>query len=262
MSKLLKLKEWLTIEDAATNLSTLANELISPVDIVQFAIDGHINLSLYLLSPSLACIAEVIETPRELFGREVDFIPTKEQVLEEGRMLAYDLPKLMMLTHSDKRCEIRGLVDIAQLEATEFYLRMYRNISSGVPDECHQHIYVVQDSLTYQLYEPSFNLDGTFSGYTDATNIPEQAKLVVRTSELTKLQEIFGQSDTIGNRERNNLLRCIASLLWGVNIKPNDSSAVKSLVNVMKRGEFGSISEDTALKWIKAINNLDRKPRQ
>ena len=50
MSKILKLKEWLTIEEAATRLSASAGEEVSGADVLRFALDGHLTLSVYFVN--------------------------------------------------------------------------------------------------------------------------------------------------------------------------------------------------------------------
>lgn len=48
MEKLLTLKDWFTLDEAATRISKTAGELISPADLLRLAIDNHLQLSLYL----------------------------------------------------------------------------------------------------------------------------------------------------------------------------------------------------------------------
>ena len=44
MQKLLNLKEWLTIADAARHLSILFGEDVSEPDVLRLALDGHLTL--------------------------------------------------------------------------------------------------------------------------------------------------------------------------------------------------------------------------
>lgn len=46
MSKFLKFKEWLTISDAAKTLTISTGEEVTETDILKFAIDDHLRLSL------------------------------------------------------------------------------------------------------------------------------------------------------------------------------------------------------------------------
>lgn len=47
MSKFLKLKEWLSLEEAAQYLSISLGETLSKKDLLKFGIDGHLELSIY-----------------------------------------------------------------------------------------------------------------------------------------------------------------------------------------------------------------------
>jgi hypothetical protein len=46
MSKLFKLKEWLTLEDAANHISNVVGEPATIADLCRFALDGHLTLSI------------------------------------------------------------------------------------------------------------------------------------------------------------------------------------------------------------------------
>lgn len=50
MSKLLKLKKWLTVEDAAKRLSISVGEDVTEADILRLALDGHLTLSVYFVN--------------------------------------------------------------------------------------------------------------------------------------------------------------------------------------------------------------------
>ena len=50
MSKLLKLKEWLTLEDAVNHISKKLDETITIADLYRLALDGHLKLSLYFVN--------------------------------------------------------------------------------------------------------------------------------------------------------------------------------------------------------------------
>ena len=45
MSKLIKLKEWVTIEQAAKHLSGIFEECVTDADVLQLALDGHLKIS-------------------------------------------------------------------------------------------------------------------------------------------------------------------------------------------------------------------------
>ncbi len=50
MSKLFKLKEWLTIDEAAEHLTSVLGELIEEKDIYRLALDGYLQLSINIIN--------------------------------------------------------------------------------------------------------------------------------------------------------------------------------------------------------------------
>ncbi|MCQ4278347.1 hypothetical protein NA643_04555 [Pseudomonas stutzeri] len=60
MSKLLKLKKWLTIKDAAKRLSISAGEKVTEADVLRFALDGHLKLSVYFVNHAVARRGEIV----------------------------------------------------------------------------------------------------------------------------------------------------------------------------------------------------------
>ena len=59
MSKIFKLREWLTIEEACSYLSKTLNEEILEKDIYRFALDGHIKLSIDLVNKAYAILGTI-----------------------------------------------------------------------------------------------------------------------------------------------------------------------------------------------------------
>jgi hypothetical protein len=54
MKKLLKLKEWLTLPDAAKHLSIIFDEDVSEADVLRLALDGQLQLSVYFVNQAAA----------------------------------------------------------------------------------------------------------------------------------------------------------------------------------------------------------------
>jgi hypothetical protein len=52
MSKLLKLKDWLTLDDAAKHLSIMFEEVVTKADVLRLACDGRLTLSVNMLNGS------------------------------------------------------------------------------------------------------------------------------------------------------------------------------------------------------------------
>jgi len=54
LKKLLKLKGWLTVPDAAHHLSILFGEDVTEADVLRFALDGHLALSVRFVNKAFA----------------------------------------------------------------------------------------------------------------------------------------------------------------------------------------------------------------
>jgi hypothetical protein len=60
MSKLHKLKKWITVTNAAEHLSKVFDEQLTVTDIYQFAIDGHLLLSVKMINPCRALFGDIV----------------------------------------------------------------------------------------------------------------------------------------------------------------------------------------------------------
>jgi hypothetical protein len=60
MSKLFKLKEWLTIPDAARHLSGVCGEPVSEADVLRLGLDGHLTLSVHLVNHAYARMGAIV----------------------------------------------------------------------------------------------------------------------------------------------------------------------------------------------------------
>jgi hypothetical protein len=63
--KLFKLKEWLTLPDAAKHLTGVCNEEVTEADILRLALDGHLKLSVNLVNATIARYGKII-SPKDL----------------------------------------------------------------------------------------------------------------------------------------------------------------------------------------------------
>ena len=51
LRKLLKLKDWVSVPDAARHLSIILDVIVSEADVLRFALDGRLTLSVYFVGP-------------------------------------------------------------------------------------------------------------------------------------------------------------------------------------------------------------------
>lgn len=71
MSKLFKLKEWLTLEEAANHISTVLGEPVILVDIYRLALDTHLKLSANFVNGAQARTGKFVKT-EDIEFREVE----------------------------------------------------------------------------------------------------------------------------------------------------------------------------------------------
>lgn len=74
MRKLFTLKNWLTIQETAKHLTVVFGEEISEADVLRFALDGHLTLSVNLVNHTRAKVGKVVgwsETKWEIFPKEL-----------------------------------------------------------------------------------------------------------------------------------------------------------------------------------------------
>ena len=58
--KLLKLKDWVTVPDAARHLSILFGEGVTEADVLRFGLDGRLTLSAYFVNPKFGRCGKII----------------------------------------------------------------------------------------------------------------------------------------------------------------------------------------------------------
>lgn len=90
MSKLFKLKEWLTVPDAARHLAIVFGEEVTEADVLRLALDGHLKLSVNFVNHAQARRGKVVPWKNtewmmfpKLNKKTIDEVPTPpEKILE------------------------------------------------------------------------------------------------------------------------------------------------------------------------------------
>ncbi|MBU2648362.1 hypothetical protein KKI24_26890 [bacterium] len=62
MSKLFKLKKWLTLEEAAVHISNVLDEAVTIADLLRFALDGYLTLSVDFVNHTQARKGKWVKT--------------------------------------------------------------------------------------------------------------------------------------------------------------------------------------------------------
>ena len=139
MSKLFKLKKWLTLEETANHISSVLGELVTKADLYRLALDGYLTLSANFVNGAQARLGKRVMINEVKFdlitrgfitGEELDIpirMPTK------GELRIDDSPDSDFLLFGDKVSSIRGVWDLTMLGSEaidiEFY---YQQVTSGL----------------------------------------------------------------------------------------------------------------------------------
>jgi hypothetical protein len=75
MSKIFKIKEWLTLDDAANHISNVLGEPISLSDIYKLALDGHLKLSLMFVNGAKAKRVRLVKSEDVEYKQVVPRMP-------------------------------------------------------------------------------------------------------------------------------------------------------------------------------------------
>jgi hypothetical protein len=89
MSKLLKLKQWLTLSDTAQYLSLAFRERVTEADVLRLGLDGHLTLSVHFVNGTRARYGQLVPLEKAnflIFGRD-DIAKVGGQLFKAGEPL-------------------------------------------------------------------------------------------------------------------------------------------------------------------------------
>ena len=218
MSKLLKLKKWLSLDDAVVYLSKILEEPVSTIDLYQLAIDDHLALSVHFINPCKARTGEVvgfkdIQTVPSLSGDELVCVSTW---LDGDKEL--DPKTSRFFNHNKGISYLDGVWDLyLGAGAANLYLRSLRQRESTESNITSTHldgIFVTNETGDYaELY----NNDGEDEHPTNT--LPSDSQLVIRVSSMQDLIMLTEEPDpkrnsaAIDPRKEATYQRIIAALL-------------------------------------------------
>jgi hypothetical protein len=243
MKKLLNLKHWLTVPDAARHLSMFFGEDVSEADVLRLALDGHLTLSVNFINDTTGRCGPVVPP------RDANWYMTQLSKNERRRPVStLEIAKDKLIELEQEVIWIDGIWDLTMLgaEHTDVEHR-YQFLTGGpaVEDETLEGPIVCrEDGMHCQLL--SHYSDNEFvdpqtlkeprnhpANYYPAAGLPADSVLVVRTSALRDLEARVSKPDQrvekpIERRERNTLLVIIAALaeLPKIDVKKPSSAAV------------------------------------
>ncbi len=147
----MQLKKWLSLDDAANYLSALLSAPVEPKDVLQFALENHLGLSINFTK--VMNVMEVVISP---FSE----ISTEHSLDNFGHVNFED--KSYHVSTSPQLIKIDGVWDLKVFGGGEDYLKArLLNFLEESPQPHHtsSNIYIERDSKTYCLYEKQSDYD-------------------------------------------------------------------------------------------------------
>lgn len=269
MSKLFKLKKWLTVAEAAEHLALAFGEKVTESDVLRFALDGDLTLSVHLVNGAFG---------RPCFQVNIEAIEWNEVLSLDGKT-TLKLPKGGRVWQ-DEMGIFQVQKNITKLDEDVFNLPMtggervdveYRyQLLTGGPERTAVSLDgVLIASNDGQLFEvqtmyENKNPDSWKTPFLHpdkfhpAGALPEDCVFVVRTDALTKfIQSLNDDSKAdekpLGTTERNTLLSIIAVLCKEAKIPYGKPAKAAGLIQSTAATMGVSIGETTIEGHLKKI---------
>jgi hypothetical protein len=244
LKKLLNLKPWLTISDAARHLSVLFDDDVSEADVLRLGLDRHLTLSVDFVNHAYGRPGRLVP----LLKAKRSTIPSLETGEPITFLHGYLLDDSSVIEWEDKIISMAGIWDLAMVSAETIDVEhRYQHLTGGPPVElccfdgpivclgdglyCEVRIRFSDEEISCfsskgeksssSTKEPSYKRNARERlnprNYFPASALPDDSVLVVRTSALRELETSVSQQEQrpekpIERRERTSLLVIIAAL--------------------------------------------------
>ena len=259
MSKLFKLKEWVTVPDAAKNLSIVFGEDVTEADVLRLALDGHLKLSVNFVNHAVARSAKWI--PRAEYTELIE--------LERALGKISQTSGKPILKYGERVMPIEGVWDLAMIGAERLDVEhQYQLMTGGAPVTLVNIDGTFVTSYDGQIYQLLTHYDDNPycnseeqkksrakkslydpDNYFTAGGLPEDGVIVVRTTMLREFEQAINDKPAstekpLTTTERNTLLTVIAALCDYSAIDPKARGAAQQIANLTQ--EIGAaITDDT-----------------
>ncbi len=228
MSKLFKLKKWLSVADAADQLALVFGEKVTESDVLRFALDGALDLSIHLVngafgSPCVQVNIEAIEWDElpSLDGKRTIRIPKGGRVWQDDKGI-FQVQEIVLELDDD-------VYDLPMTGGEKVDVEYLYQLLVGGPERTAVSLDgVLVSSSDGRLFEIQERYEGLKPDswttpflhpekFHPAGALPEDSVFVVRTVALTKFIQslnVDGNADEkpLLTRERNTLLVMIGLL--------------------------------------------------
>jgi len=238
LSKLLKLKKWLTIPEAAKQLTGVCGEEVTENDILRFALDGHLRLSVVLVNSIPARVGHMVVVNEQDYDLAIEngTLPNK---LGDDMMLHWEADKKIIFIQffKDEYMPISGIWDISMVFGGSLLIEREYQKFSGCPtfeltwkiEDLGVGVVLVGDdgNTVCQLQNRCNSPESNISiSYSPVTAFPEGSMLIVRIEAFREFERVIADDVSEGNTsafttsnklglseiERNNLLKQIGGL--------------------------------------------------
>ncbi len=228
MSKLLKLKEWLTVPDTARHLSILLEEEVSEAEVLRLALDGHLRLSVRFLDPNPALCGRIVtvDDTSEFFdpSRIVDPDEREDGVERAKRVLIDQRDNLVL--EIEREVIIDGVWDLLMRGGERYYVENeYQKLINGPG----VYPFYLEKGI-FLLKETGGDVACRVRPELPDWGIPNDSHLVIRTAALKELEEHLSAAEKpkeklLGKRERDTLHIIIGALARMANLNLNTPSS-------------------------------------
>lgn len=241
LRKLLKLKDWVTVPDAARHLSIFFDVTVSEPDVLRLALDGRLTLSVYFVNKTWARCADIGLRA----NNSNEQIPPKTRNTVVGTTIhGFRLCGGEVAKHDEGIKFIEGVWDLAMIEGGKIAVEAkYQRLTGGpaVDDPIFEFLLLNRPDGTWaQLFQPLPYQEqdhqlpsGHPKNYFPVAALPSDSIFVIRTQALQELE--LSHSDgalerPVGQRERTTLLVIIAALAELARLKIDRPSAAAAAI--------------------------------
>ena len=241
MSKLFKLKKWLTVPDAAKHLAIVFGEEVTEADVLRFGIDGHLKLSVHLVNgayvrPCFPVKIEEIEWDEMslLDGKQIIKIPKGGRIWQDHQGCfqvkrhvsaldgdVWDLP-MNGGERVDVEYKYQQLTDGPEITTITLEGVLVAS-TNGDLHEIQSYFGSNENFKKSDLKKPFFHPDN----FHPAGALPDDSVFVVRIAALTEFIQSVNEESTnaekpLATTERNTLLTIIAALAKAAKVPVDD----------------------------------------
>lgn len=131
MSKLMKLKQWLTVSDTARHLSLAFEERVTEADVLQLGIDGQLKLSINFVNAIKVRPGKIVSIDAATF-REVPDLNGNPIRLYEGPRIFTNEKQTHVVELEKNILTLSGVYDLPMIGAERLHIeRLFQRLTNG-----------------------------------------------------------------------------------------------------------------------------------